>query len=86
VTALVLWQSLRVVGIGLIAGAALAWVLATVLMTTPAAAQIGRIVNVFDLPAYAASLLCIVIACILAASLPAARAARIDPIATLRQD
>ncbi|MBA2258028.1 MAG: ABC transporter permease [Acidobacteria bacterium] len=86
VTALVLGQSLRVVGIGLIAGAALAWILATVLMTTSAAAQIGGIVNVFDLPAYAASLLCIVIACILAASLPAARAARIDPIATLRQD
>jgi ABC-type lipoprotein release transport system permease subunit len=36
--------------------------------------------------AYAASLLVIVTACILAASVPAVRAARLDPIATLRQD
>ena len=86
VARLVLWQSLRVVGIGLIAGGGLAWVLATLLMTTPAAAQIGGIVDVFDVPAYAASLLCIVTACILAAMFPAVRAARIDPIATLRQD
>jgi ABC-type antimicrobial peptide transport system permease subunit len=36
--------------------------------------------------AYAASLLVIVIACLLGASVPALRAARVDPIATLRND
>jgi ABC-type antimicrobial peptide transport system permease subunit len=36
--------------------------------------------------AYAASVLCIIAACLLAASIPALRAARIDPIATLRED
>jgi hypothetical protein len=36
--------------------------------------------------AYTASLLVIVIACVLDASLPALRAARVDPIATLRND
>jgi NhaP-type Na+/H+ or K+/H+ antiporter len=69
-TRLVLWQSLRLVGVGLIIGAGLAWGLATLLMSMPAAARIGGIVNVFD-PL---------------ASIPALRAARIDPIATLRQE
>ena len=55
-------------------------------MATSAAAQIGNIVHVLDPVAYAASLLCIVTACALAALIPALRAARIDPIATLRQD
>jgi hypothetical protein len=36
--------------------------------------------------AYAVSLLVIVIACVTAASVPALRAARLDPIATLRND
>ncbi len=40
----------------------------------------------FDPMAYAASLLVIVTACVLAVSIPAVRAARIDPIATLRRD
>jgi hypothetical protein len=40
-----------------------------------------------DNPAsYAASLLIIVTSCVLAVSVPALRAARIDPIATLRRD
>jgi len=86
VTRLVLSQLLRLVGIGLIVGGGLAWGLATVLMSTPAASRIGNIVDVFDPLAYAASLLCIVTACVLAASIPALRAARIDPIATLRQE
>jgi hypothetical protein len=86
VARLVLWQSLRLVAVGLVAGCGLAWVLATLLMTTPAAARIGHIVDVFDPLAYAASLLCIVPACALAALVPALRAARIDPIATLRQE
>jgi len=57
VTRLVLWESLRVVGIGL------AWSLAAFLMSTPAAAHAGTIVDVFEPLAYAASLLCIVTAC-----------------------
>ncbi len=55
-------------------------------MATPAAAQIGEIIHVFDPVAYVSSLICIVAACAAAALLPALRASRIDPIATLRQD
>jgi putative ABC transport system permease protein len=60
--------------------------LAIMLMSTPAAEQIGAIVHVFDPVAYAASLACIVSACVVAALIPALRAARIDPMAALRQE
>jgi hypothetical protein len=50
------------------------------------ASEIGDTVRVFDPAAYAASLLVIVTSCALAVSAPALRAARIDPIATLRKD
>ena len=83
---LVLSQSAHPVGFGLIAGAGLAAALGIVLMASPAASQIGNIVHVFDPVAYTASLLCIVAACVLAALIPTLRAARIDPIATLRQE
>lgn len=86
VVGLVLSQSVSPVGIGLIVGGGLAGGLAIVLMSTPAASKIGSIVRVFDPVAYAASLACIVTACVLAALIPALRAARIDPIATLRQE
>jgi predicted permease len=86
VSGLVLFQSVRPVGFGLIAGAGLAAAIGILLMATPAASAIGKIVHVLDPVAYAASLLCIVPACVLAALIPALRAARIDPIATLRQD
>ncbi len=86
VAGLVLSQSLRPVGIGLAAGGGLAAALAILLMATPVAAEIGNLVRVFDPVAYGASLLVIVTSCVLAASLPALRAARIDPIATLRKD
>ncbi|HLG57998.1 MAG TPA: ABC transporter permease [Vicinamibacterales bacterium] len=86
VAGLVLSQSLRPVGIGLAAGGGLAAALAIVLMATPAASEIGRLVHVFDPVAYAASLLVIVTSCVLAASVPAWRAAHVDPIATLRKD
>ncbi len=82
---LVLAQSVRPVGFGHVAGGSLAGALGIVLMATPAASQIGDIVHVFDPAAYAASMLCFVAACALAALIPALRAARIDPIATLRQ-
>jgi ABC-type antimicrobial peptide transport system permease subunit len=86
VVRVVLSQSLRPVGIGLVAGGGLAAALAIVLMSTPAASQIGAVVRVFDPVAYAASLLLVVTTCALAASVPAFRAARLDPIATLRMD
>jgi predicted permease len=86
VVRLVLSQSVRPVGIGLVAGGGLAAALAMVLMSMPAALQIGDIIRVFDPVAYAASLLVIVTSCVLAVSVPALRAARIDPIATLRND
>ena len=86
IAGLVLSQSLRPVGIGLAGGGGLAAALAIVLMSTPAASQIGGIVRVFDPVAYAASLAIIISACLLATAVPALRAARIDPIATLRKD
>ena len=55
-------------------------------MTTPIAAEIGDSVNVLDPVAYTASLLVIVASCVMAVSVPALRAARLDPIATLRKD
>ena len=86
VAALVLWQSARPVAVGLAFGTALTGSLATVLMATPVASQIGSMVRVFDPLAYATTLLGIITACALAALVPALRAARIDPIATLREE
>jgi predicted permease len=86
VVRLVLSQSLRPVAIGLAAGGGLAVAVANVLMSTPAASEIGGVVDVLDPVAYVASALIIATACLLAVSLPALRAARIDPIATLRKD
>jgi len=86
VVGLVLSQSLRPVGIGLAAGASLAVAAAIALMKTPAASAIGDIVRVFDPVAYALSVLVVVIACAMAASVPATRACRLDPVTTLRQD
>ena len=86
VVGLVLSQTLPPVGVGVVAGGGLAAALAIVLMSTSAASEIGDIVHVFDPVAYAASVLVIVTACLLAVSVPALRAARIDPIATLRKD
>jgi putative ABC transport system permease protein len=86
VVRLVLSQSLRPVVIGLAAGAGLAVAVAIVLMATPAAAEIGDVIDVFDPVAYAASALVIATACLIAVFVPTLRAARIDPIATLRKD
>jgi len=86
VTRLVLSQSIRPVGLGLFIGGGSAAAVAVVLLATPAAAGIGEIVRVLDPVAYAVSLLIIVAACLVAAAIPAARAARLDPALTLRQD
>lgn len=86
VTQLMLLQTARPVLYGLIAGVALAATLATALMATEAGAFISEIVRVTDPIAYTASLVLIVGACLLAAWIPSARAARLDPMKTLRQD
>ena len=83
--ALVLLQSARPVGIGMLLGGCLTAGIGAVLLATPAAELIGSIVRLFDPVAYAASLLCILAACACAALIPALRAARIDPVAALRQ-
>ena len=86
VTQLMLAQTTRPVMAGLIAGAGLAAALATAVLATPAGALISQIVHVTDPVAYLASLGVIVAACLLAAWIPAARAAKLDPMRTLRQE
>ena len=85
VVRLILAQSFRPVGIGLAIGGGLAAALAIALTATPIAAEISRDIDVFDPVAYAGSLLVIVTSCALAVSVPALRATRIDPIATLKK-
>jgi predicted permease len=86
IVALVISQSVRPVGFGLIAGGGLAAGVATVLMSLPLTSGIENTVHVVDPMAYAVSLLVIIAACVLAAAVPALRAARVDPIATLKND
>jgi predicted permease len=96
VVRLVLTQSARPVVMGLVVGGGLAILLARVLMATPLAAisaplgatalQLNDIVRVFDPVAYAASLLCIIAACLPAALVPAIHAARVDPLQSLREE
>ena len=86
VTLLMLAQTTRPVAAGLIAGAGLAAALATAVLATPVGALISQIVHVTDPVAYLGSLGVIVAACLLAAWVPAARAAKIDPMRTLRQE
>jgi len=83
---LVLSQLTRPVAIGLLAGTAMAGSVAILLMATPAASTIGSVVHVLDPMAYLVSLASIVTACALSALVPALRAARIDPMRTLRQE
>lgn len=86
VTQLMLAQTTRPVIYGLIAGTALALSLATLVLATPVGATMADIVHVTDPVAYIGSLLLIVIACLLAAWIPARSAARVDPMKTLRQE
>lgn len=83
---MVLSQSARPVGFGLLAGAGLAWGLARLLLATAGSETIDRIVHVLDPVAYGGSVLLIICACVAASGLPALRAARINPSVTLRQD
>ncbi|HEY2433504.1 MAG TPA: ABC transporter permease [Vicinamibacterales bacterium] len=86
ITRFMLSQTARPVICGLVGGAGLAATLATVLLATPFGAFISQIVHVTDPVAYAASLLVVVAACLLAAWIPVTRAARVDPMQALRQD
>jgi len=86
VAGLVLRQSLRPVGIGLALGGGTAAGLSKLLLSADGAATVGRLVHVLDPVAYAAGLLVILAACIAAASIPATRAARVDPMQTLRTE
>jgi predicted permease len=86
VTRLVLRQTTRPVMAGLIGGAGLAAALATAVMAMPFGALISQIVHVTDPVAYLASLGVIVAVCLFAAWIPAARAAKVDPMRTLRQE
>ena len=86
VTQLVVSQSIRPVGVGLVMGGASAAALSALLRATPASATIGQVVQVVDPVAYTTSSLIIIAACLAAASIPAARAARLDPTQTLRRE
>ena len=86
VTGLILSQTTRPVLYGLLAGLGLAATLATVLIALPAGALISAIVHVTDPVAYGASVIVIAAACLVAAWIPASRAARVDPMQTLRQE
>ena len=83
---LVLKQSAWPVAIGLVIGSTLTVGFSAALLATPAAEQIGAMVQLFDPVAYGASLLCIVAACAGAALMPALRAGRVNPLAALRQE
>ena len=86
VAELVLVESLRPVVTGLVAGGGLAIALATLLLATPAAGEIGGIVRLLDPVPYTASGIVVVTACLFATLVPTWRAMRIDPIATLRKE
>ena len=86
VTRLVLSQSIRSVGAGLVIGAVSAASLSALLLSSSGAGMIGQIVHVLDPVAYSVSLLIIVAACLGAAAVPASRAARLDPTRALRED
>lgn len=86
VTRLVLAQTTWPVIGGLVLGAGLAAALASAVLASPAGATISQIVHLTDPVAYAGSLAVIVVACLLAAWIPAARAANVDPMRALRRD
>ncbi len=86
VTRLVLSQSIRPIGFGLLIGGSLAAGLAIALLSMPGSGVIGDVVHVLDPVAYTGSVLLIIAACLVAAAIPASRASRLDPMQTLRQE
>jgi ABC-type antimicrobial peptide transport system permease subunit len=83
---LILSQSIRPVGVGLLIGGCSAAGLAVLLLATPTAAGVGDVVRVLDPVAWVVSLLIIIAACLVASAIPATRAARLDPTQALRQE
>ncbi|HTV02437.1 MAG TPA: ABC transporter permease [Luteitalea sp.] len=86
VVRLILWQTVRPVGLGLLIGTLTAGALAALLLASPAGAGLGDVVRVRDPIAYGLAVVIILVACLAAASIPAARAARLAPTAALRQE
>ncbi len=86
VTGLMVGQTGWPVALGLVGGAGLAAALASLVLATEAGALIAGIVQVADPVAYLASVGLIVVACALAAWIPARRAAVVDPMQALRRD
>ena len=85
IVVLILSQSIRPVGLGLLLGSSLTAALGGALLASPAAELIGSAVRLFDPVAYAAGFVCIIASCVCAALVPALRAGRIDPMVALRQ-
>ena len=86
ITRLVLGESMWSVVGGTLAGAMLAILTAEVLRALTVLAPDGGVIRVFDPMAYALSMVGIVAACAVAASIPAWHASRIDPATALRQE
>jgi len=80
VTFLVLRQSMRLAGFGIALGSVLALGVSRIF------ASVFVTMNMFDGPAYGAGVLLVIAASAAAAYFPSRRAARIDPITTLRYD
>jgi hypothetical protein len=83
---LVVWESMRPALGGLAVGLGLAWAVAVVVLTVPAMATVGRVVDVLDPVAYAVGLGAVSVVCLSAAAVPALRGARIAPMTALRED
>ena len=77
---LVLRQSLRLAVCDVLIGAALA-LAASLLLSS-----LLTMIDAFDRQAYAMAILCVVVCCLAAAFFPSLRAARVDPVRTLRHD
>jgi predicted permease len=84
VSLLVFSQTFRPVGVGLLIGTGSALAMALVLRSM--STELIGIVRALDPVAYAGSVFVIIAACAAAALVPARKAVRIDPIASLRQD
>jgi predicted permease len=86
VTRLILGQTAAPVGVGIAIGAVTAVGLASALLAAPAAAGLAAVVHVLDPLAYLGAIAMVVVACLAAASIPAARASRLNPTTALRQE